>query len=277
MNRDKRAANFLLIGFGLASLVLLSMPLTGKVQAFRSLASYLFEPLPFLAGEGLQKLASLPPDVARMISADARVRAMEDELKETSLMRLEVDALRRENARLTEAVALSTSAPSLLCWARVAERDPQNWFRFLTVDAGADRGVEIDAPVLAPHGGRLAVVGRIVEVGERTSKVLLLTDELSAVAAYLPSSRWEGLAQGQGSRRILLNYLPVEASVGVGDEVATSPTSATFPPDLLIGTVSRVQGRDVFLAFQAAEVAVSVRPGAIQEVMILKRKRRAPA
>ena len=44
------------------------------------------------------------------------------------------------NERLALALSLSTAAPGGLRWARVIERDPQNWHRALMIDAGAEDG-----------------------------------------------------------------------------------------------------------------------------------------
>ncbi|HAH07609.1 MAG TPA: rod shape-determining protein MreC [Elusimicrobia bacterium] len=274
MDREKRVANYFLLAFGLISIALMSLPLTGKVQAFRAYAAYLYDPLPYYGFQGLQRIRQLPPDVVRLITADAYSRELEAELKQTALLRAEAEGLRRENERLAASLSLSTSAPKALRWARVIEREPQNWHRALMIDAGAEDGLEVGSPVLAAEDGRLAVAGRIVETSRRTSKVLLLSDELSAVAAYFPEGQWEGLVQGQGSVRLKMNYLPVEAQVRIGDKVATSPTSATFPPDILIGMVSKVFERDPFLAFQVVEVSPAVHPGRLKEVLILRRKRK---
>jgi len=274
MNRENRVANYVLLVFGFFSIVLLSLPLTSKVRAFRAYAAYIYNPVPYYGSRGLLRMRELPSEVVRVIQADARNRQLEEELKQTALLRSEVESLRRENGRLAQALSLSTSAPGGLVWARVIERDPQNWHRSLIIDAGDQEGVAVSEPVLAAHAGRLGVVGRITEVGRHTAKVLLLTDDLSAVAAYLPKSQWEGLVQGQGSSRLKMNYLPVEAQMRIGDEVATSPTSATFPSDLLVGTVARVFERDPFLAFQTVEVAPAVHPGRLKEVLILHRKRK---
>ena len=274
MDREKRVANYFLLAFGLVSIALMSLPLTGKVRAFRAFAAYVYDPLPYYGSQGLQKIQGLPSDVVRLVTADARNRALEEELRQTGLLRSEVEGLRRENERLAQALSLSTAAPGGLRWARVIERDPQNWHRALMIDAGAEDGLEIGSPVMAAVSGQIAVAGRIVETGRRTAKVLLLSDDLSAVAAYLPEGQWEGLVQGQGSYRLKMNYLPVEARLKIGDKVATSATSATFPPDLLVGTVSRVFERDPFLAFQTVEVVPAVHPGQLKEVMILRRKRK---
>ena len=123
---------------------------------------------------------------------------------------------------------------------------------------------------LAHAGGKLVVLGRIAEVSERTSKVLLVTDEFSSVAARLSSGTVEGLVQGQGTERMRMNYLHSEATVTPGDEVLTSATSATFPPGLLIGRVAKGYARDPFLTFQSAEVRPGFDPASVKEVMILK-------
>lgn len=274
MNREKRVANYLLSGFGLVSFILLSLPMTGKVRALRAYAAYLMTPLPYYGSRGVERLASLPAGVSRIISVDMENRRLTVEIKEAALLHAEVQALRRENERLALALSLSTSAPGALLWARVMERSPQTWNRSVLIDAGEEEGVEVNSPVLGAQGRTLGVVGRVTEVDPRTSKVLLLGDELSAVASYLPSSRWEGLVQGGGGARLAMNYLPVEAVVRVGDAVATSQTSATFPPDLPIGTVTKVFDREPFTAFQSVEVTPTVPPGSLDEVMVLRRRKR---
>ena len=157
-------------------------------------------------------------------------------------------------------------------WVHVMERDPIHWYRSLVVDAGSDRGVSLNDPVLGPRDGRLVAVGRVVDVRPNTSTVLLLTDELSAAAAYLSSGTLEGLVQGQDGPRLRMNYLNAESQLSEGDSVYTSPTSATFPPDVLIGRVARVNPRDPFLTFQSVEVAPAADASSLQELMILRAK-----
>ncbi|MDE2291607.1 MAG: rod shape-determining protein MreC, partial [Elusimicrobia bacterium] len=80
---------------------------------------------------------------------------------------------------------------------------------------------------------------------------------------------WEGLVQGEGDSKLLMSYLPVDAHFEVGDEVETSPTSASLPPGLLVGRVSRVTARDSFQAFQSVEVDRAVAAARLKEVLVL--------
>jgi rod shape-determining protein MreC len=162
------------------------------------------------------------------------------------------------------------------------ERDPLNWYRSLMVDAGSEQGVAINAPVLGQQGDNLVAIGRVAEVRSNSSVMLLLTDELSYAAAYAANSStddvksFEGLLQGQGSARLRLSYLSPDATVAKGDKVFTSPTSAIFAGDILIGTVVKVYPVDPFLNFQSVEVAPAADGSSLKEVMILKTRAALP-
>jgi rod shape-determining protein MreC len=269
MNRDDRAANYLLLAFSALALTLLILPTTGKVRQARALASYLVEPLPYHGDRLAARFEGVPEGAARIIRGDVELLEARRLLQEAELLKTELAALRADNARLAAATGVKPLAGRGVRWARVMERDPQNWYRSVMIDAGEEQGIPLNAPVVGIEGSTLGVVGRVTEVNPRTSKVLLLSDELSAVAAYLPAHGWEGLVQGQGTAFLRMNYLPVDAKFEVGDEVHTSPTSASFPPGLPVGRISRVFERDPFLAFQAVEVERLVRTSKLKEVLVL--------
>lgn len=269
MNRDSRIANWLLLFLAAASLTLLSLPTTAKVAQLRAVMSYLVEPLPYHGDRLAARLEGLPAGAARIIASDVELVEARRRLQEAEVFKAELAAVRAENERLAAASGIKPLAGRMVRWARVMQRDPQNWYRSVLIDAGEEQDIDVNAPVLGIHEGALGVVGRVTEVNPRTAKVLLLSDELSALAAYLPARGWEGLVQGQGTGKLRMNYLPVDAKFEVGDEVHTSPTSASFPPGLMVGRISQVFARDAFLAFQAVELECSVPAGKLKEVMVL--------
>lgn len=271
--REKRVANALLIGFSSICLLLLALPLSSAVQSFKAGVSYVLNPVPFHGSKAVERFAGLPATVRHLIAADIENRELRAESRNLALLKSELDALKADNERLRAEMGLKPPAGRILLWARVMEREPLNWHRFLMVDVGEQDGVEVNSPVLGAQGETLAAVGRITEVGPRWAKVLLLTDEQSAVAAYIPSSQWEGLVEGQGGSRLQMKYLPSEAQFAIGEAVHSSVTSATFPAGVLIGTISKVYARDQFLTFQSVEVAPAVQSGLLKEVLILVRQR----
>lgn len=273
MNREKKIANTLLAVFSGISLLLLALPLSSAVQSFKAGVSYVLNPIPFQGSQAVKRVAGLPSRIARLISADVENLELRAESRNVALLKAELESLRREGERLRSQAGLKPVAGRILLWAQVMEREPLNWHRSFMIDVGERDGVEINAAVLGAQGQALGAVGRVTEVGPTWSKVLLLTDELSAVAAYLPGQQWEGLVEGQGGPRLKMSYLPSEAQFAIGEPVHTSATSATFPADILIGTISKVYARDPFLTFQSVEVAPAVQPGLLKEVLILVRQR----
>lgn len=299
MQRETRIANIVVGALTTLSLILLALPLSSPVRSFKACVGYLFEPVAYEGEKAHRKLAEVPAEVRALLSADMENRRLQDELRATSWLKAQVDSLTLENERLRGALALKAPTARRPVWARVLERDPSHWYSSISVDAGADRGVSLNDAVLgrvaapptdfgsgassptaqSPAPGQLpkdmlVAVGRVVEVRPRSSTVLLLTDERSAVAAYLSSGTLDGLVQGQGhgNPRLRMNFINTEATIAPQDSVFTSPTSATFPPDLLIGRVSQVNPRDPFLAFQSVEISPALNAASMRELMILATK-----
>lgn len=292
MHKEARIANYTLATLSVVCLVLMSLPLARPVQSLKACLIYLFDPIAYNGAKATQQLGDVPAHVSRLIAADAENALMREEITKAAWTQNENEALRLENQRLRAALALKPAGRRSAVWAHVMERDPLHWYRSLMIDAGLDQGLTLNSPVLGKvPGGRLAALGRVVEVRARSSVVLLITDELSslasfvtepakapeveasseAVAAVEPELKFhEGLLQGQGSARLRMNYLSPDARIAKGDLVLTSPTSATFPPDVLVGSVETVNPLDPFLTFQSVEVRPALDPTEVKEVMILK-------
>ena len=166
-------------------------------------------------------------------------RGLEAAREATQLWSINAE-LRRENARLrgwyseaarleAENIALRdllrlppSSDPDFLA-AEVVGAGASSFSHSLFVLAGHGQGVARDH--IAVNGERL--VGRVMEAGERVSRVLLLTDINSRVPVQVGEDRVPAiLAGGRGSEPALA-YLEREASVRDGDAVFTSGRAAS--------------------------------------------------
>lgn len=276
MHREARIANYVLAALSGLSLLLLSLPLSAPVEAFKACAAYLLNPVAYYGARGTERFASVPSNMRALLAADAENRQLRERIKKDEWTQAEKMSLKLENERLRAELGLKAPEGRSPVWAHVMERDPVHWYGSITIDAGRAEGLMVNAPVLGQVGESLVAIGRIVEVREDSAIVLLLTDPLSSLAAYASSgstetpTSFEGLLQGQNRARLLMNYLNPDAQVKTGDPVYTSPTSATFPPDVLIGIVAQVFPPDQVLAFQSAEVAPATDASRLKEVMILK-------
>ncbi|MBK4214581.1 rod shape-determining protein MreC [Paracoccus caeni] len=88
----------------------------------------------------------------------------------------------------------------------------------------------------------LGLVGRIAGVGQRTSRVVLLTDPSSRIPVTVQPSGERALLTGDNTALPLLDFIETPDNVRPGDRVVTSGDGGVFPPGLIAGQV--VQGSD---------------------------------
>jgi rod shape-determining protein MreC len=244
-------------------LFLLVLRETGYLSPVESVFGYVLDPLQRL-------FAGLTTDVGNMFQSvrEAReLRAQVEELQEQS------DTLTVENIRLREYKAEVEQLRAMLnfvseypisayvgadvvgreaCDAfpcgEVIGADPNPYLRYITVNVGAQHGVEVGNPVVGAGAG---LVGRVAEAGPRTSKVQLLTDGDSSVAVLLQTSRATGLAVGQPDGTLRMKYIPQDEEIEVGDVLLTSGLGGVMPKGLVIGEVKAVEGMDYELHQEA--------------------------
>ncbi|HEY2481094.1 MAG TPA: rod shape-determining protein MreC [Caulobacteraceae bacterium] len=102
-------------------------------------------------------------------------------------------------------------------------------------DAGADQGVVEGNPVLSEHG----LVGRIVGVAPRASRIMLLTDVDSRTPVMIPRTNGRAILSGDGGSAPALAYLRSHDALKVGDRVLTSGDGGVVPRGLAVGTVTK--------------------------------------
>ncbi len=143
--------------------------------------------------------------------------------------------------------------------------EPNPYLRYLSVNVGSEEGVGVGMPVLT---GGAVLIGRAAEVGPHTTKVQLLTDTGSAVAAMLQQSRATGLVVGQPDGTLRMLYIPQEEEVQEGDIVLTSGLAGTLPRGLVIGQVVSVEQKDIAL-FQEAVIRPAVDYREVELVLVV--------
>jgi rod shape-determining protein MreC len=89
------------------------------------------------------------------------------------------------------------------------------------------------------------MVGRIISVGRRSSRMLLITDYNSKVPVTVERSGDHAILEGDNSAEPSLRFLPLNPSFQVGDLVLTSGDGGLMPAGLLIGRISAVDKRKV--------------------------------
>jgi len=202
---------------GRLSLAIISPLQEGIATVFRPVGSFF---------SNLAALGSLKAE-------NARLRAELAELQGVQARILEYEARIEE---LTGLLDFKEEFELETIGATVVSEVPSNFEASVTIDRGAADGVELDMPVVAGE----ALVGRVVQVAERWSKVLLLIDTDHAVGARLASTRETGILKGQRERDLRFDLIDPGTPVQPGEQIVTSGLDGIYPPGIGIGVVSQV-------------------------------------
>ena len=187
---------------------------------------------------GFTQVGSLKDQIRQLQEQNAQLRQRERQVTDIA----------RENEELRKLLGLSDRLNLKTVTTRVTGVGPSNFEHTVFIDRGTANGVRKDMPVVAGAG----LVGRVVEVSQRSARVLLLVDPSSAVASRLASNGETGVAEGTGGDELRLDLFDAEAAVTVGDEVVTSGyEGGVYPPGIPIGTVARIQEKGNALARRA--------------------------
>ena len=120
--------------------------------------------------------------------------------------------------------------------ARVIGDSGGPFVRTMLLDAGTRMGVAKGQTAVSGEG----VVGRVVEAGKRSARVLLLTDLNSRIPVLLESSRYRAILAGDNSDQPRLIFIAAGDRVRPGDRIVTSGRGEMLPTGLPIGTVVSV-------------------------------------
>jgi rod shape-determining protein MreC len=150
--------------------------------------------------------------------------------------------------------------------ARIIAVDAGSLFRTVIIDKGSKHGLREGLPVVVAEGA----VGRIVKCTPRQSRVLLVTDASSSVAALAQRSRTRAICRGQGDY-LTLEFALRRDDIAIGDHIITSGTGGTFPKGLVLGRVSDIE-REAYSLFQTVTVIPEVDFNRLEEVLVLQEK-----
>ena len=175
---------------------------------------------------------------------------------------------KEENVRFRDILKFEVPARNKMFAARIVSREPGSWFQWVIIDKGRADGLSIDVPVLVIKDNRLCVVGRVGELFDHSSKVVLLTNALFAMPSMAASTNEDGLLEGQYGPLMRINYLPAKKPLTVGELILTSPLSSIMPERAVVGKVKKMLVTEDE-TFASAIVEPQVNLGDLREVIIL--------
>jgi len=239
--RRRGIAFTILIAISLLLMAFSSNPAVIELQrgvgfAFRPIQGALDE-----AAGGVARAFGALAEIDRLRADNAALR---DENGRLAAENARLEEIRRENALLTGLLQLQSGFEHQTAAAQVIGRESSEFRRLVTLDKGADDGIERGDVVIA-QGGALA--GRVVEVGPNFAQVLLITDGGSTVIGQLATSAATGEVVGQLGGVLIMRQIDAQVRLGISEEVVTAGIElnggirSPFPKGLLIGQVVEVR------------------------------------
>ncbi|MBU7579150.1 MAG: rod shape-determining protein MreC [Porphyrobacter sp.] len=183
--------------------------------------------------------------------------------RENELARIrlaEADAIAAENRRLKGLLGLRDGESKPVAVARLVGSTATSGRRHAFLSAGSAQGVRSGMPVLSERG----VIGRVLETGRNSARVLLLTDSESVLPVRRATDNVIAFAEGRGDGllRIRLVNLGVNP-LKVGDMMVTSGAGGYYRPGVAVAVIAKITadgGIARLVAEPAATNFVSVLP-----------------
>lgn len=183
----------------------------------------------------LDKYARIDSIIAENEQLTEENRKLQDQL-------VEYDRLKAENQAYKDLNNIQEDNPQYTyASAFVIGRDPLEQFGAFTIDQGSLNGIEKGDVVVSDLG---YLVGRIVEVGPTSSKVMTILQPGSYAACVVSRTRDSGNLNGNAAYapegQCVLENLSRDTLATVGDEIITTGLGGEFPPNIRVGTIEEI-------------------------------------
>ena len=168
------------------------------------------------------------------IGAVDRKRRLADDLaaSEARLQKAAADQLALR--QLEKLMKVRQPSRSVIVTTRIVAATSGSVVRTAMLSAGTSDGVGVGMPVIAAAG----LIGRTIEVGNHSARVLLLTDPASRVPVVVLRTGQAGLVVGSNRPALTLqDRVGAEEPLQAGDQIVTSGDGGIYPPGIPVGSI----------------------------------------
>jgi rod shape-determining protein MreC len=233
---------YLLAGFGAlvgVALLVLSLRQPDAFAPARGAASDVVSPA--ASGTAVVRAESqgLFASIAGYFNAGRQNAELREEMEIARIRLAEAEAVKAENRRLRALLGLRDDDVKPVTVARLVGSTATSARRHAYLSAGTNQGVRPGMPVVSERG----VIGRVLETGRGSARVLLLTDSESVLPVRRAKDNIIAFAEGRGDGllRIRLVNLGVNP-LKVGDMMVTSGAGGYYRPGVAVAVISEVTG-----------------------------------
>jgi rod shape-determining protein MreC len=215
---------------GKADTVLLERVRAAALDVVTPLLEAMSRPVATINGfiADIEDLANLRAENARLREENARLLAWQSVAR-----RLEV-----ENAELRALLNFKEGPQATFITARVVGDSGSAFVRSMLLNVGRRAGVASGQAVVTGEG----LIGRITEVGDSWSRVLLVSDLSFRLPVLVERTRERAILTGDNSPLPKLSLIQSVGGIQAGDRIITSGHGGSFPIGIPVGVVVSVDG-----------------------------------
>lgn len=205
-------------------------------SALRIIGTEITAPIARLFDSLRRSANDLGGNTSAYLDAASKNRALEKQVEKNRIRLIEATAIKLENKRLRGLLKLKHEETGHIAIGRLISSSAASSRRLATLSIGANFGIRSGQPVRGPDG----LIGRVIETGPTTARVLLITDANSPVPVMRAKDGTP--ASGEGLSNGLVIIRPVNLGLNpfkIGDIIVTSGNGGLFRPNIPYAIVLR--------------------------------------
>ena len=224
--------NFILI------LLCLTLVFLGKLDliAIRNIKAFLSDflaPVTYALNKPVKEISGVFEDVKSAGSLREENIRLKSEIRKLKVINSKTSSQELELLELRELLKVIPKRKNKIITGRAITAPGGVFANTVLINAGKDFGIKIGQPAISSLG----LVGYVVNVSLKTSRILLIIDINSMIPVYLTNSNWPAVVQGQNGKLLKIKFLSSKAKPIEGEIVQTSGHGGRLPPGINVGKV----------------------------------------
>jgi rod shape-determining protein MreC len=217
------------------SITLLIMSKTGNplINSIRTSVTDIATPILSVAARPMDAVHRSGIWVSEIINMRAENIRLINENAELLKWQSQVKLLQGENDSFRSLLNVVPSQKKHFITARIVSDLGGPYVHSALINGGSNNSIKKDQAAISANG----LMGRVVDVGASSARVLLLNDINSRVPVISERTREKGILAGTNADMPSLSYIAADSKIQVGDRIVTSGDGGIFPAGIPVGTV----------------------------------------
>ena len=196
----------------------------------------------------------------------AENQKLQEQLKNSQVDLARLNSLQEENDLVKKELNFVEEKKMRYVAAKIITGVSDTLSQSVVINRGKRDGIDDGLAVVTGEG---ILIGKVIDVEDDFSKVLLLTDNKSKVASTVQNSdHTVGLVEGQFGLSFSMTNIPQDQQIKEGDLVLTSGLEGKIPKSLLIAKVESVRQVESEI-FKTALLKPIIPFGSLSDVLVI--------